>query len=313
MTIASEVAALVGISRNSCRRIANSAHRRYKIFYIPKRGTANLRRIAQPAREVKAIQRAIVRILSEKLRIHGAATAYKPGASIAENARRHATANFLTKLDFTSFFPSINSDAIIRFLKNKIDDIQDSDIDFLIRACLWYGDGVHALCIGAPSSPFFSNAIMYDFDEQVDEYTNKHICVYTRYSDDITISSQQPETLVAVEQYIRRLCSEMPYPKLSFNDRKRVAVGRSAAMRVTGLTLSNDREVTVGRLRKRGVRAGVHRFVCQGLPEDERRRLKGEVAFVLSVEPSFRRVLLRTYGGAISELLPRDSGNGGGG
>ena len=75
-------------------------------------------------------------------------------------------------------------------------------------------------------------------------------------------------------------------------------------MRVTGLTLANNGMVTVGRARKRGVRAGVDRFVKGRLSSEEARKLRGEIAFVLSVEPDFVHVLLNTYGDSAAGLLP---------
>ena len=305
MTLASKVARLVGISPASCRRIAAGAHRRYKRFAIPKRTPGEYRLVAQPAREVKLIQRGVVEVLSPLLKIHENATAYRPGSSIKENAQRHAGAKFITKLDFSSFFPSIDASAISRLLRNSIEGIAESDVSFVLSSCLWWGDGRHALCIGAPSSPFLSNAVMYEFDANVSNFCSENGCVYTRYSDDICISSREPDALALIEDLVRKLCVASRHPRLVLNDKKRVAVGRSTSMTVTGLTLTNQGGVSVGRARKRGVRAGVNRFVYDGMSLDQQDVLKGEIAFVLSIEPNFRYVLLETYGPRIEVLLPR--------
>lgn len=76
-------------------------------------------------------------------------------------------------------------------------------------------------------------------------------------------------------------------------------------MRVTGLTLTNQGGVSVGRSRKRGVRAAVFDFVNGRLDEAQIAKLRGELAFVLSIEPDFRDVLLHTYGPAALRVLPR--------
>lgn len=308
MTIATEVASLVGIAPSSCRRIAVGAFRRYKIFFVPKRRTGALRQIAQPAVEVKAIQRAIVEVLTPRLPVHESATAYKLGSSILDNARRHERSRFITKLDFSNFFPSIDASAVAYHLRFHIQDIVDSDVQFILNACLWRHEGPHALCIGAPSSPLLSNVVMFIFDREITEYCRAVGVVYTRYSDDITISSDEPNILSGVEKFIRNVCRGSVHPKLLLNEDKRVAVGRGTGMYVTGLTLANQGFVTVGRKRKRGVRSGIKRFMSGEFSADEFERLKGEVAFVLSIEPGFRRVLIRTYGPAIAPLLPRQDG-----
>jgi RNA-directed DNA polymerase len=84
-------------------QIIRTAPLRYKVFEIPKRD-GSPRIVAQPAREVKAIQRWLVKDLSTILPVHSAATAYQKGTSIKINADRHARSNFILKMDFKNFF-----------------------------------------------------------------------------------------------------------------------------------------------------------------------------------------------------------------
>lgn len=301
----SQIASQVGISPQSCRRIAASAYLRYKVFYIPKRTPGSLRLVAQPAKEVKAIQRAIVSLLGEYLPVHECATAYTTGLSIRNNAERHMGAAYLTKLDFADFFPSIDAHTLAHHLRRHVGQISDPEVEFFLGACLWRNAGKRQLCIGAPSSPFLSNSVMFDIDSQVAALCAGHNVIYTRYSDDISLSSTAPDVLAIVERGVRSILLNAEYPRLLLNEAKRVAVGRGSAMRVTGLTLSNQGQVTVGRSRKRGVRAGVELFTRGRLDENEIEKLRGELAFVLSVEPDFRTVLIRTHGSrSLATLLP---------
>jgi RNA-directed DNA polymerase len=89
-------------------RIIQTAPLRYKLFEIPKK-SGGMREVAQPAREVKAIQRWIIREIGPSLPVHTCAMAYRDGLSILQNAEAHAASRFMLKLDFTSFFPSILS------------------------------------------------------------------------------------------------------------------------------------------------------------------------------------------------------------
>jgi len=300
--LVSKVASLTGLSTASCRRIAHGAHRRYKIFTIPKRN-GDRRVVAQPAREVKAVQRAICQLLADKLSVHQSATAYKPGTSIAANAAAHAGTQFLTKLDFSEFFPSINGEMIALLLKRRMESLSEAEIEFIVDACTWRPQGRKVLCIGAPSSPLLANAAMFEIDQEIYEATQALGVVYTRYSDDIALTSKQPNVLAAAEDAVRNIVAAGS--TLRFNERKRVAVGRGAAMVITGLTLTNQGGVSVGRERKRGVRAGVNRYIKGQMDDEAILRLKGEIAFVLSIEPSFRGVLMRTYGLSIWGVLPR--------
>lgn len=304
--LVSKIASLVGISSASCRRIAYGAHRRYKVFTIAKRG-GGTRIVAQPAREVKAVQRAVCHLLSPKLIAHNSATAYKPGTSIAANAAVHAGARFLTKLDFSDFFPSIDGDLISDVLRKRCEELSNAEVEFIVNVCTWRPSGRRVLCIGAPSSPLMANAVMFDFDSEVFKATSSIGVSYTRYSDDIALTSMTPDTLRLAEEAVRNIIASRP--SLRINERKRVAVGRGTSMVVTGLTLTNQGGVSVGRERKRGVRAGVNRYFRDGLDEADTLKLKGEIAFVLSVDAEFRGVLIRTYGLRVWSLLPKAGAN----
>jgi RNA-directed DNA polymerase len=113
------VARACGIPESSAKHIASSAANRYKVFYITKRGGKGLREVAQPAREVKAVQRIIIRIVEPMLTIHPAAMAYVAGKSIISNAAAHASAKYLLKLDFSSFFPSIDVLSVSRVVERR--------------------------------------------------------------------------------------------------------------------------------------------------------------------------------------------------
>lgn len=301
------VAAILGLARSVCVSIATTAHKRYKVFGIPKRDGKSFRTVAQPAREVKAVQRAIVSLLENKLPVHSAATAYKQGSSILENAKPHLSAKFITKMDFQGFFPSIDRTSLGKHLRKHLTDLTSEEIGFVLSACSWKpkGTGTQRLCIGAPSSPLLSNSIMYSIDTDIARMCDEVGAVYTRYSDDICISAETPDVLGPLEQRIRRRINASRWPTLKLNEKKRVAVGRGHAMTVTGLTLSNEGVATVGRERKRGVRAGASRYMRGLLTPDDVVKLKGEIAFVISIERGFRFVLLKTYGEGIRPLLPR--------
>src|SRR5580765_4915752 len=87
-------------------RLASSASHRYKEYEIPKK-TRGMRTIHHPARELKLLQRWLVRNVLISLPIHPAATAYQPNSTIRRNAELHVANNYLLRVDFQDFFPSL--------------------------------------------------------------------------------------------------------------------------------------------------------------------------------------------------------------
>jgi RNA-directed DNA polymerase len=113
--------------------IIRTAPLRYKVFTIPKRD-GSPRTVAQPAREVKAIQRWLVNDLNTVLPVHQAATAYRKGTSIKINAAKHVQSNFILKMDFKNFFPSIEfKDLCAHLQKYASEKYDESAIHMIAR------------------------------------------------------------------------------------------------------------------------------------------------------------------------------------
>src|SRR5205823_9973041 len=51
---------------------------------------------------------------------------------------------------------------------------------------------------GAPTSPILSNMICFKMDREILALARAHRCTYTRYADDITISTRLPELPLAI-------------------------------------------------------------------------------------------------------------------
>ena len=281
-------------------RLIRSAPRRYKVYEIPKRKPGEFRTIAQPAKEVKALQYWTMEHLLSKFPIHPAATAYRQGKSIAHNARPHRLSDFLLKLDFKDFFPSIKASDFQKYLKSRRADLEAGDAEAFSRILFWKPKDTQRLClsIGAPSSPLLSNILLYTFDERVAGFCLAHAVSYTRYADDLSFAAETSASLQRVERFVLSLCGRMTSPRLTVNFHKLARVSKRTRRTVTGLVITNDARISLGHRRKREIRAAVHHFASGQLEKREDiLKLKGTLAFVKSVEPSFLAKLRKKYGG----------------
>ena len=105
------LSAETGVGVEELREIVRSASHRYKTYTIPKRDRGR-REISQPTPAVKFIQRWLCRNVFSRFPIHDSAQAYKEGANIGANARIHVRQNYLLKVDFENFFPSIKGNDV---------------------------------------------------------------------------------------------------------------------------------------------------------------------------------------------------------
>jgi hypothetical protein len=235
-----------------------------------------------------------------KFPIHPAATAYRKGKNIADNALPHASNRFLCKMDFRNFFPSIKSTDFERFIfTNPLGGVwTKEEVGYLSRILFWRRErgGELRLSIGAPSSPLISNILLYRFDIAVTNLCSSHDVAYTRYADDLTFSTNKRAVLEQIEREIPKICTHLESPKLFLNRSKTVRASKKGTRRVTGLILTNDGMVSVGRDKKRQVRAAIHKFILRELDAEETAKLAGTVAYINSVEPKYLLGLSKKHG-----------------
>ena len=101
------------------------------------------------------------------------------------------------------------------------------------------------------------------------------------------------------------ICSRLKSPVLRINETKTVRVSKRDSRRVTGLVLTNDRKVSLGREEKHRIRAWVHHFVTNKLQADQVLKLRGMLNYIHSVEPSFIRRLVKKYGADVIRRIRR--------
>jgi hypothetical protein len=247
---------------------------------------------------LKRLQRSLMALLLDKLPIHEAATAYRRGFSILDNAKPHAANSPILKLDLKNFFPSIRShDWELYCKRNKC--LVDEEEIYLTSQLLFRRDPNHRslrLAIGAPSSPMLSNILMFEFDTLVTAFVEEENVTYTRYADDLTFSAPRTGYLTGVKRAVCKIIRDLKSPVLDLNDEKTTYITKKYHRSVTGLIISNDGKVTLGRDRKRLISATLHRAVLGKLSGPERQMLAGTLAYVNAVEPVFLDILKKKYG-----------------
>lgn len=305
MNLLKEIVIHTGLGASDVRRIISRAPKTYKEYPIPKRSGGH-RIIAQPSRELKILQRFLMDHLLADLPVHSAAMAYVKNRNIFDNANAHRGGSAILKLDFESFFHSIRvSDWIAYVRKNRPDWDRADDLSNMVKILFWGRGSSRPKClsIGAPTSPMISNIIMYDLDTMFIEEATRSEAVYTRYADDITISGDSLENIISVENFIRTKIRKTRHPKLKFNESKRGVYTRGQRRLVTGLILTPEGNISIGRDRKRAVSALIHKFSLKLLNWKEVGYLKGMLGFTIANEPQFINRMRRKYGDDVIDRI----------
>ncbi len=298
MNITKSLCDTLYMSESDILSFAVTAPHRYKRYEIPKRNGQGTRTIAHPSKELKFFQRLAVSFLEDLLPIHDSAFAYRRGLSIKDNAEVHLNGKYLLKMDFKDFFPSITPDLFFESLSREEIALTEKDRLILSHLLFWKPrrNSALRLSIGAPSSPLISNFVMLDFDRKISEVCAEMKVNYTRYADDISFSTNVRNILFDFPDIVNGELNSSTNGRISVNLEKTIFSSKKHNRHITGITLSNDNKISLGRERKRSISAMIHKYKNNQLSNESFLKLQGLMAFSKFIEPEFHSRMCTKYG-----------------
>ncbi len=242
---ASDLAKLLDVKPTSLTYFAYiiPSNKKYSSFSINKKGGGS-RKINSPTRGLKNIQRKLYKEIelfySPRSCVHG----YIKEKSIVTNAYAHKNQRWLGRIDIKSFYPSIHTGRVIGLFRSQPFNLPRDIAVLLAKICTHENE----LPQGAPTSPVISNLIARGVDSQFGVLARENKCYYTRYADDIFISTNQrvyPAEILshnkdgttqlgeAAKQVFKDVGFEVNPSKLSLKDKSRRQI-------VTGIVVNES-------------------------------------------------------------------------
>jgi RNA-directed DNA polymerase len=271
----------------------------YRRWLVPKRD-GSPRLISAPKPELKAAQRWIAREVTEHLPLHGAAHGFVAGRSIATNARVHARARVLVKLDIRGFYPTVTMRRVKGLLRRAGLGEQVATVMALLATespreeverqgkTLYVALGPRSLPQGAPTSPSITNALCLRLDCRLSGLARKLGCRYTRYADDLTFS-WHGDARSQVGALLRGAGAIVRAEGFEIHAKKTRVMRSGARQKVTGLIVNQappDRPpARVPRATQRHLRAAIkNRELGRPGKGETLEELKGMAAFVMMTD-----------------------------
>ncbi len=265
---------------------------RKDIYYLMKikKRDGGTRNISIPNKELKKVQRKILRRFLYWYPVHPNCCGFVRGRSIFTNAFPHKNKRALLKLDIRNFFPSITSRRINGYFKNCL-GLDKKSSHHLTELITLNG----RLPQGAPTSPYIANLICANLDLRLAKLAKKLELDYTRYADDMTFSGRKIKKSM-FNSIVRIIESEgfKIYP------RKTRFLSNKNRQIVTGLVVNNS--INVPRKERRKLRAIIHNCITRGVTTQNRiknknfmRYLKGKIDFVNMANPTASKKLYSEF------------------
>lgn len=279
------------IPESLVRDALTNSRRQVKIFTIPKRDKTT-RTIYHPSRRLKTIQYWLIHNIFNKIETSEYAAAYREGLSIADNAQKHLNNSYFIKTDLENFFPSITYSDFRPYLVNWHNQanptwpLNQTAENLIKQVCFYRND---SLAIGYPCSPAISNIVMRNFDERLFarlKAVGAKDLQYSRYADDIVISSKSKFKTQALFNELSKEISSCTSPKIKINQKKtRFGSSLSGTAFVTGLKITHDKRVIVRKEYKDQLRLLLSLAKKGALPTAEFQKTLGHLNYIRHVDP----------------------------
>lgn len=264
----------------------------YHSFQIPKR-TGGHRTITAPHPILKQTQRSMLHVL-QQAHAHNAAHGFVPGrgTKTALAVHQQARSNWFLKIDLKEFFPSMTALKTIMLLNENLllQDMLRTSIRQQNFATVCF-DRNKRLPQGAPTSPHIANLVLTKFDDAVTRYLSKPF-TYTRYADDLIISSYERFDAQKITDYIAHAIQYHTKGMIQINPDKTRFGSRAGRNRHLGLILNKDNNITYGAKNKQKIRAALYqlqqdRLAGREWPHERKDKLEGMLAYLHHIEPEY--------------------------
>ena len=200
------------------------------------------------------------------------ATAYEDETSIRKNAYRHKDSSYILHTDIRHFFESITFKQVSEIFRN---DYSEEDIQTILKIVMLNGK----VPTGSITAPRIANRVMYDFDEElVDELSKIQKVIYTRYADDIVISSEE----YIREDILQKIIELLKKYGFECNKDKTYYANKRCRRNITGVVLDNNHDsISIGWRRYKDLKLKIYKYLKYG--DGNKESIRGELAFLKGI------------------------------
>lgn len=203
----------------------------YHEFPLPKKNSSEFRDITAPAKDLKKVQRRILRLLQRIERPQWLISGER-GKSYVDNGLVHIDSKYLLAADIKSFYDNCQRDYVYRFFTRRMKT--SPDVARLLTDIITYEGGIPT---GCPTSQIIAYYAYENMFSEIAQVAERHGCIFTLYVDDMTFSSQTPFDPKKLEREIdiilRHYGHRLKYRKVKY-------YARDDAKPVTGTVITKE-------------------------------------------------------------------------
>ncbi len=232
------LAMLLGIDEVCLQKISNNSNDYFQLNQKTKKDGSK-RDCYILKRPLKNIHEKIKKEITAKVIFPNYIQGSVKGRSNITNARLHEKSKVIIQLDVKNFFSSISNKHIYNLWKYFFNF--SDEVSKLLTNIITLND---KFIQGSPLSSDVANLIFWDKEHRLVKSLMKSHLVYSRYVDDINISSQEKITNNLKTTVIKKVCVMLSSKGLSLRHNKTKILNSSDQMLVTGLVVNEKVRVS---------------------------------------------------------------------
>jgi retron-type reverse transcriptase len=249
------LARLLAIDEDQLVRLADKADSFYHLHKRIEKADGTFREIYSVKRELKFQQKQIIRNIYSNVYfpryLQGSIKDKSCPRSPKADAEIHVNVSLLVKMDISNFFPSLKSEVVFD-IWTRFFHFPETVARLLTRLTTFNG----VLPQGAPTSPGLANLAFWDIEPAVVDGLRRNGFTYTRYVDDVTVSSTRFTTMQELEPIFETVFGMFRSKGVKPN-RKKIDISTSGySMLVHNLNI-NSGVPTIPRNERSRIRAAV--------------------------------------------------------
>ncbi|WP_058197101.1 reverse transcriptase domain-containing protein [Xanthomonas translucens] len=273
------------------------------------------RTIYKPSSTLKDFHVFLSRVALDHLLVDTSVSfAYRKGATLIQAVAPHAKSRAFFQTDLERFFDSITTPLIRRVLvenETPVTDLLDH-LDHILRLLTIDGK----LPIGYSTSPIVSNACLLSFDQRLAKISDDRGWIYTRYADDIMLSTQDRADLSDAGAVVEDCLASELGDGFNLNQAKSKLTTIGRKVKLLGLVILPSGDIAIDRDVRNRIESWIHFYLRdrakllkifeetpnQGM-EEGLERLSGLVSYAHAADPAYLDKLRSKFGTTVIDSL----------
>lgn len=270
-------------------------------------------KIISPSPKLKKYHRFLNKYIFDYAKINeNVVYSYRQDKSPFDAVIKHAENKYFFQTDIKDFFNSINSRDVEIVIGENLNATSISDIQNYKNQLLLLTTIQNHLPIGFSTSPNISNSCLFSFDNQLEDFCIDQGITYTRYSDDIILSSNDKNILDPAKDFIIQKLKLFYGERIVINPKKTKFTHKGGKIKLLGLVILPSGKVSVDMKMKNHLEILLHFYIndreryvdyLKNNYDGDPAKISGQLNYINAIDSSYLDKLRKKYGNFIVDIF----------